>query len=168
MEYTVIILLGILIIILIASIIRLGGRNFTQLADAMADMSRQNFKVLRPCPLCKSLLKPGEKVRMKVFTAPSPKKKSTQGTKAAMGIQDSLVHIYGCPYCDERSGPADLGPEESRAEIIPFGKATPDRRCPACKAVLRKTDYVVARMFEQEGKKPHLHVLGCTRCRSGL
>jgi formate hydrogenlyase subunit 3/multisubunit Na+/H+ antiporter MnhD subunit len=39
------------------------------------------------------------------------------------------------------------------------------RKCPICKAGLTVDDFLVARMFERQFKKSHVHVLGCNRCR---
>lgn len=57
-----------------------------------------------------------------------------------------MVHMYGCPYCY----PAN---NEYR------------RLCPVCKNEIPSEGYVIARMFMRKDRK-HVHVLGCTECRS--
>ncbi len=160
MEIGVILGLAILIIFLVSAIFALGKNDFYFLADKMADRSRRQFGVVKPCPLCGSMLEKGEKVRTKVFTVENP------GKKQAMGITDSLVHMYGCQYCDPRDRLADPEPEPN---VIPGPghpvHSRPRRICPVCSQELGSKDHVVARLFEQDNKKPHLHVIGCTRCR---
>jgi formate-dependent nitrite reductase cytochrome c552 subunit len=58
---------------------------------------------------------------------------------------DSLVHMHGCRHCYPPSND------------IP-------RTCPVCGREVPSDGYVVARMFERQGRK-HVHVLGCTQCR---
>lgn len=124
----------------------------------MADKSRNQFALVRPCPLCGTLLERGQKVRTKVF--------SPSGTnRGRQSITESMVHMYGCPFCDPRDKDA-----QAQANIIPgpgagFIGSRPERICPVCSRKLGPEDIVVARMFEQGGKKPHLHVLGCNQCR---
>src|SRR5690606_30777719 len=96
MMYAVIVGLGILIAVLVGAIFRLGKDDFQLLANRMADKSRQQFGVLKPCPLCGSLLERGQKVRTKVFSV------EQKGRQKPNAIQDSLVHMYGCPHCDPR------------------------------------------------------------------
>ena len=58
--------------------------------------------------------------------------------------KDRLMHIQGCMYC--------LSGEY-------------ERKCPVCKTTLALDDILVARMFERPRRRPHIHVLGCNRCR---
>ena len=60
---------------------------------------------------------------------------------------ERIMEIAGCPQCRP---PASYG-----------------RKCPVCKTSLGPQDIVTARVFDRsrENKKPHVHVLGCTRCR---
>ena len=58
--------------------------------------------------------------------------------------KDRLMHIQGCAYC--------LSGEYKR-------------RCPVCKQPLAMDDILVARMFDRPRRRPHVHVLGCNRCR---
>jgi type II secretory ATPase GspE/PulE/Tfp pilus assembly ATPase PilB-like protein len=69
-------------------------------------------------------------------------------TVFATKTSDKLMEISGCNMCR---------PESPKALV---------RYCPVCKKPLRATEVVTARVFErQEGKKTHIHVLGCPRCR---
>jgi hypothetical protein len=58
-----------------------------------------------------------------------------------------IMEISGCPRC---LPPADRS-----------------RSCPVCRADLGPNDVLVARVFDrsQESAKPHVHVLGCSRCK---
>ena len=60
------------------------------------------------------------------------------------GGKDRLMHILGCVYCLR----------EERLRI-----------CPVCGQTLRPDEILVARMFERLRRRPHVHVLGCSRCR---
>ena len=60
------------------------------------------------------------------------------------GGKDRFMHIKGCLYC--------LGGER-------------DRVCPVCGIILDKGEILVSRLFERPGRRSHVHVLGCTRCR---
>lgn len=90
----------------------------------------------KPCPICQKGLTRGERVHSTIFK----------------GQDDSIMHIYGCPYC-YKSHPA--GGRKYSGEL---------RRCPVCKANLPLETMVYARVFEKPGKT-HVHVLGCPRCR---
>jgi len=57
---------------------------------------------------------------------------------------DCIMHIKGCYSCLNNKVP---------------------RRCPVCKAKLNVNDFLLARMFKRPGKKSHVHVLGCNRCK---
>ncbi len=80
------------------------------------------------CPLCGSGLTKSEKVKSVLFK----------------GSPDSMMEIYGCPYCY---------PPNNRIKRI----------CPVCRKELQKDSIVIARVFIKPGKK-HVHVLGCTDC----
>lgn len=60
------------------------------------------------------------------------------------GGKDRLMHIRGCVYCLD----GDI-----------------ERLCPVCGAVLRDSEILIARMFERPRRRPHVHVIGCSRCR---
>ena len=61
------------------------------------------------------------------------------------GGNDRLMHIQGCLNCLS-------------------GKY--QRKCPVCGALLEPTEVLIARMFERRFKRPHIHVLGCNKCRN--
>lgn len=149
---------------LIFSAIRLGRGDYQLLANKMAKRTRDNFGVLRPCPVCGTMLSKGQKVRTRVVTV--------GGTPPKSGIVESMVQMFGCEFCDARQqdgsqlskiipGPgAGASPGAGPAARVP-----PKRVCPVCEKELGAADYLVARLFERQGRKPHLHVLGCSRCR---
>jgi len=60
------------------------------------------------------------------------------------GGKDRFMHIRGCSYCL-------------------YGDR--DRVCPVCVRVLRGDEILICRLFERSGRRSHVHVLGCTRCR---
>jgi len=142
-EWIVLTLLVIIIGLLLFTIIRLSRSDYSLLANRMADRSRESFEVLRPCPICGSLLKRGETVHSHVFSGDGA---GTRGSGGSQGRpQDSLSHMFGCKYC------------------YPANDEHP-RVCPVCNRVLGADDHLIARYFEKPGKN-HVHVLGCTRCR---
>lgn len=131
---------------LVYALVKLRKSDFTLLAHRMAKKTRDNFEVLKPCPLCGTMLRRGERVHSVVFSGGAPVG-ATSGSPAAPGRPpaDYLTHMFGCPYCYP---------------------ANPDhpRRCPVCGKTLPPDGYVIARMFDKPGRK-HVHVLGCTECR---
>jgi hypothetical protein len=136
-----IVLIGsaIVVAILVYTLIRMQKNDFSMLADHMARRSRQGFEVLKPCPLCETLLRKGETVHTHVFSG------SRTGKLGPGEVRDSIAHVFGCPYC------------------YPSSKTHP-RICPVCRSSLGAEDFVIARFFERTDKR-HVHVLGCTRCR---
>lgn len=60
------------------------------------------------------------------------------------GGKDRFMHIKGCLYC--------IGGDR-------------DRVCPVCGIMLKGTDLLISRFFERQGRRAHVHVLGCTQCR---
>ena len=62
------------------------------------------------------------------------------------GGKERLMHIRGCVHC--------LNGER-------------DRVCPVCGAVLAANEILIARLFERVGRRTHIHVIGCTRCKKG-
>ena len=60
------------------------------------------------------------------------------------GSKERLMHIRGCVHC--------LNGER-------------DRVCPVCGAVLEKNEILIARLYERTGRRSHIHVIGCTRCK---
>lgn len=89
----------------------------------------------KPCPICQWPLQKGEKVHSIIYQSES----------------DTIMHIYGCPYCYKDHPKAKY----QEGSI---------RTCPACKKTLGKKEFAIARLFEKPGKN-HVHVLGCYRCR---
>jgi predicted nucleic acid-binding Zn ribbon protein len=65
----------------------------------------------------------------------------------SLNSQDRLMHIRGCVYC--------LSGER-------------ERYCPVCGAELSMEEILVARLFERPYRRPHVHVLGCSRCRKAV
>jgi hypothetical protein len=92
---------------------------------------------IRHCPVCHATLSPGERIKSVVFS----------GGTAHREIQEHTTHIFGCPHC------------------YPHNTLNP-RVCPVCDQTLNRDGYLIARMFKRPGKKDHVHVLGCTQCRS--
>ena len=135
-----------IIIGLLSTMIKLRKNDYSSLANRMAKKSRHQLALLKPCPICGTMLGPGERVKTTVFSgdgkrAMDPQRESFNSRR----IEDALVHMYGCPYCYPPNG-----------EHL--------RRCPVCKGEIPETGYVVARMFMRKERK-HVHVLGCTECR---
>ena len=60
------------------------------------------------------------------------------------GGKDRFMHIKGCLFC-------------LRGER--------DRVCPVCGIILRGNEILISRLFERRGRRSHVHVLGCTRCK---
>jgi len=56
--------------------------------------------------------------------------------------QERIMHIKGCPHCLRGSR---------------------ERTCPVCKGALKPEEVLIARMYEGS-RKPHIHILGCSRC----
>lgn len=81
MNMIILLLMIIVILVLLRVYFRLsGGENESRPEEI--ELPKKADK-LTPCPLCKSLLKPGERVHSVVYP----------------GKGDRLVEIYGCPYC---------------------------------------------------------------------
>lgn len=147
-EFVVIIFLVILVAGLIFTLLRFGKNDFQDFALVMAKRERKGFEVLKPCPLCASMLRKGQTVKSKVIEIMPSNSMSTQGrfSENRLGIKETMAHVFGCPFC------------------WPSNPNHP-RVCPFCKATLGADDYVIARYFEKNQGRNHLHVLGCTRCR---
>ena len=61
------------------------------------------------------------------------------------GAKDRIMHIRGCAYCLA-------------------GKR--ERVCPVCGAHLEGDEVLVCRLFERTIRRSHVHVLGCSHCKS--
>lgn len=81
-----------------------------------------------PCILCGSKLKKGERLKSEKFTS----------------ADKSIVHIFGCPYCQN-----DINKE---------------KKCPVCKRKLNHGEFLTADMWKKENGKNRLHVRGCVKC----
>lgn len=140
----------IVVALLIYSLLRFGKGGVVGSGVARAGRSTalegNTVEVLRPCPLCQTMLRRGERVHTVVYSGPPAR----QGVARRGEVRDAITHMFGCPYCKPGAPSA----------------AANARLCPVCRATLPEDAYVVARMFEREGRK-HIHVLGCTECRSG-
>jgi hypothetical protein len=128
-------ILAAIVAALLISLIHLRRSDYSALADRMAGRSRNQLKVMKPCPLCHTLLEPGETVHTVVYSGDEK------------DARDSVVHMFGCPYCY---------PTNDRYQRV----------CPVCRHEIPADGFVVARMFTK-GTRKHVHVLGCTTCRSG-
>ena len=60
------------------------------------------------------------------------------------GGKERLMHIRGCVHC--------LNGER-------------DRVCPVCGTVLEANEILIARLYERTGRRSHIHVIGCSRCK---
>ena len=60
------------------------------------------------------------------------------------GGKDRFMHIKGCLYCI---------------------RGDRNRVCPVCGIILKDNEILISRLFERPGRRAHVHVLGCTRCR---
>lgn len=143
-------ILTVIVAALLFSLVHLRRKDYSLLSDHMAEKSRGRLKVMKPCPICGTLLEPGERVHTVVYSGPSAKpggapSAAIQKAQERQRLQESLVHMFGCPYCY---------PPNRRYE----------RLCPSCKQPIPDDGFVVARMFTRNQRK-HVHVLGCTVCR---
>jgi len=146
MQLAVMILMVGVVAALIYALVKLRKSDFSLLANRGAQKTRDSFEVLKPCPLCGTMLRRGERVHSVVFSGGAKLAGPTTPTDTtATRPPDYLTHIFGCPYCH----PANV---ES------------PRRCPVCTKIVPDDGYIIARMFDKPGKK-HVHVLGCTECR---
>jgi len=59
--------------------------------------------------------------------------------------KNRTMHILGCYYCMD-------------------GRR--DRTCPVCGKSISVTDYLIARMFDRTHGHTHVHVIGCTQCKT--
>ncbi|MFW5710509.1 MAG: hypothetical protein ACOC7X_04265 [Spirochaetota bacterium] len=94
------------------------------------------------CPLCGTVLEKSEKVRSVIYP----------------GKPDSMMEIFGCPYC--YGGPIGSGTTAMKKRSTRRLKA---RLCPVCKKELPQNGLVYARFFQSSDRR-HAHVLGCTQC----
>lgn len=131
---------------LIYTIVRLRKSGYYELANRMARRSRDSFEVLKPCPICGTMLRRGETVHTHVYSK-EPERTPESATEAGGRSKEALVHMFGCPYC------------------YPANDKHP-RICPVCHRELPPDGFLYARMFYRQSRR-HVHVLGCTECRVG-
>lgn len=120
--------------ILFLIIILLFYNNIHETKNDIVD-STQSILSGKPCPICQWPLQKNERVHSTIYRSKG----------------DSIMHIYGCPYCY-------IDHPKSRY------KPNNIRTCPACHKELKPREFAIARLFEKPGKN-HVHVLGCYRCR---
>ena len=68
----------------------------------------------------------------------------THAYPSLTGGKSRIMHVRGCRFCLS-------------------GKYK--RECPVCGATLSDSDFLVARMFDRHHRRPHVHVMGCNRCK---
>lgn len=105
------------------------------------------------CPLCGGHLAPGVRVHSALYP----------------GREFDVMRIYGCPHC--RPGRPDSmiqGPmTRSASGVWPREGGPGPRRCPCCRENLPESGYVLAQVYRKNGRKTHVHVVGCSSCRPG-
>lgn len=69
---------------------------------------------------------------------------STLAFPSLNGGKDRFMHIKGCVYC--------LRGNRSRV-------------CPVCGIAMKDSEILVSRLFERPGRRTHVHVIGCSRCK---
>ncbi|HUX50424.1 MAG TPA: hypothetical protein VMW73_06480 [Spirochaetia bacterium] len=134
----VLLLVAVIVGALIATIVRMSRNNYNLLASGMAKRTRKSFEVLKPCPICRTMLRRGETVHSVVF-----------GKKN----EDTITHIFGCPYCYPQNSEHSRVCPVCRQELSPDGYL-----------IGRMFE---RRGNGEERAKRHVHVLGCTECRGG-
>ena len=133
MLYLYLFLLSVLLVYLVFSL--LGKTEWGKSPRKVKEAS--STETYKTCPICRHLLKRGERIRSIVF----------RGGVEASEVREKACHIFGCPYC------------------YPPNRENP-RYCPVCNRKLDPQGYLVARLFQRKGRKrDHLHILGCTECR---
>lgn len=143
MQIPILVLLVGIIVVLLVSMIRLGKRDYSALANRMARRTRGSLHVMKPCPICGTMLQQGERVHTIVYSGEAGGQRAKRRDDDR--VRDALVHMFGCPYCYPSRG-------------------TISRICPVCSTALPADGYLIARMFVRASRK-HVHVLGCTECR---
>ncbi|HUX11798.1 MAG TPA: hypothetical protein VMW87_02150 [Spirochaetia bacterium] len=83
-ESLVLVVLAVVTGLLLFTLFRMRRGGYTFLSDHMATKTRNALEVLKPCPICHTMLKRGETVHSIVF-----------GKKN----EDTIAHLFGCPYC---------------------------------------------------------------------
>ncbi len=141
METAYIVMAALVVVIgaLLFTIFRLQKGGFNQLSLRMAKRDRERLEILKPCPICSAMLKRGETLRSLYYR----QKKSDH----KLQVEEILTHIFGCPHC---------WPSNQEYQ----------RSCPVCNQKVSHDGYLVARTFRRPEKKDHVHVIGCTECKT--
>jgi len=69
---------------------------------------------------------------------------SSSAFPALNDSEDRFMHIKGCIYCL---------------------KGDRERVCPVCGIILKESEVLIARLFDRPGKRSHVHVIGCSKCK---
>ena len=69
---------------------------------------------------------------------------SSSAFPAVNGSKERFMHIKGCVYCL---------------------KGDRERVCPVCGIILKEDEILIARLYDRPGKRSHVHVIGCTKCK---
>jgi len=69
---------------------------------------------------------------------------SSAAFPAVNGSKERFMHIKGCVHCLK----GDL-----------------ERVCPVCGIILKDDEVVIARLYDRPGRRSHVHVIGCTKCK---
>lgn len=164
---------------LIYTLVRMKQEDYSSFANKMAKRSRASFEVLRPCPLCGSMLRRGETVHTVVYSGSG---KQQQQTAASADSGGSDVTSGDAPPRSPNAMQSDTEYEPNRTKSTKWSRnqdslvhmfgcrhcyppsSQMPRTCPVCSKEVPEEGYVIARMFERKGRK-HVHVLGCTQCR---
>ncbi len=142
LHIAVLIVSGLAVLLLLIYLIGSGKKSSSARKVPSPENGETETVKRRPCPLCGELLKKGETVHSVLYP----------------GKPDSIMEIYGCPFCDTK-------PKGGESETKTSGHRN-TRTCPVCKKVMPDDSLLIARVYEKPGKK-HVHVLGCSVCYSG-
>ncbi len=154
------------------TLVRLRRTDYSVLANHMARRTRDQLHVMRPCPVCHSMLQRGERVNTIVY---------------GKGEEDRIAHIFGCRYCFPHNPGHQRRCPVCDSVLAPDGYLIArmfERRVPVrsgANGVRLSNESIRKRLAEDErdGKdrpdgarivgfreRKHVHVLGCTECRT--
>lgn len=105
------------------------------------------------CPLCGGHLAPGVRVHSALYP----------------GREFDVMRIYGCPHCRPGRPDSMIQGRMTRGASggWPCEGGPQPRRCPCCRENLPESGYVLAQVYRKNGRKTHVHVVGCSSCRPG-
>jgi len=69
---------------------------------------------------------------------------SSAAFPAVNGSKERFMHIKGCVHC------------------LQGGR---ERVCPVCGIILKDDEILIARLYDRPGKRSHVLVIGCTKCK---